>query len=401
VGGSLSKGCALLALLVAAAGCGGATTTHAVGGSVAACPSDPPGAPRLRVSQALDGLLVPPDPLSAQICAFAPILPAEPVARQPLRVALGQATARTLALLLDEATPLRSGPPSCVPASLNDVIALKYRSGTVTVAVQDCDAPAAVAVSAGGRSWVVSDAAAEAIEGATLTFGAGHRATPSFVGLPFVAAARRALAFAPDFAGVTGEVRDVDAPFGSVVWQEPLPGVGQSKAADEVDLLVAVGPALPCRPSQLAGRYRRGGVGGGSSFASIVLFDTSSLPCSLSGGVTLTGLDAHGRPATVAASGPLEPPVTLSPRATPRAVAAHPVAALAAAFGFSAQVRDDPGAPAGLCYGHETYVAAWSVRLAGQAALRVANGGPRSGGRFFTCHRRLDFGGATLFQLIQ
>jgi hypothetical protein len=312
---------------------------------------------------------------------------------------LDAATARTLALLLDQATPLRSRPPPCTPAVLNDVIALSYRAATIEVAVQDCAAPAGVADSAGGHSWLLGDAATEAIEGATLTLDEGTVRTPSFIGLRFVAADRAGRAFAGDDGAAIDELQDAQRPFGTVVWQEPLPGVAQSRTAG-VDLLVAVGPALPCRAGQLAGRYWQGGVGTGDEFGSIVLFDTSSRPCSLSGTVTLLGLDARGRPATVAATGPLEPPLTLSPRATAADLQKRPVAALAASIGFGADVRDDPTAPNGLCYSHETYPATWSVALPGQRAVRVANGGPGSGGRFSTCHRRLSLGLGG-FRLIQ
>jgi hypothetical protein len=280
-----------------------------------------------------------------------------------------------------------------------DVVSLSYRATTVTLVAQDCAAPVGVAVSPAGRSWVLSTATRDALEGATFALDAGNFRAPSFIGLPFVAARRAANRLAPDSDGVVGEVQDAQEPLGSVVWQEPLPGVLADTRA--VSLLVAVGPAPRCRSTQLAGRYLQGGVGTGDLFGSIVLFDTSRRPCRVSGHVTLTGLDSHDHPDTVSTSGLLEPPLTLSPRATGRLLDTQPIAVLAATFGFAAEVRDDPTVPGGICYGHETYPSAWSLRLTNEPAVRVPNGGPGSGGRFYTCHGSFSIGKDAGFQLYQ
>ena len=189
---------------------------------------------------------------------------------------------------------------------------------------------------------------------------------------------------------MSGEIVDPQQPFGAVFWQEPLPGVRQTKPP-QADLLVAVAPEPRCAARQLAGRYLNAGNRTGNHFGNIVLLDSSSLPCRLSGRITLTGLDQAGHPDTVAATETLEPPLVLSPHAIPRAVLTRPSSTLAAIFGFAAEVRDDPRANGGLCYSHESYPATWSLRLGRQAPLRFADGGPGSGGRFLTCHGNFGF----------
>jgi hypothetical protein len=362
-------------------GCGRPPGDRVAAGRLPACPARAP-AVRQRITPTDE--LVAGDPIAAQICDYEP-------GPSPVRATLDGALARTLTLLLNQTSSGHTRAAACGDR-VDTVISLVYAAATTTVTTVGC-ADHEIVID-GSRFAELPLPAADAILGAAFTGSPGPVRTPSLLGLRRAAADRAADAFAPGSgSGVSGELVDAEHPFGSVVWQEPLPGVGQGSPPQDLDMLVAVPRAPPCRVDELAGRYLNGGNGTGNHFGNIVLFDTSDRACRIAGRISLTGLDRAGRADTVVATETLAPPLVLSPRATPRAVLSRPSGVLAAIFGFDAEVRDDPTAVGGLCYSHETYPSTWSLRLGRQRTpLRLRNRGPGSGGRFLTCHGQFGFG---------
>lgn len=103
------------------------------------------------------------------------------------------------------------------------------------------------------------------------------------------------------------QVLDASLPTGTVILQHPAPGYITQPLDDPpspldredehaIEVVTTVRPAPRCAPRQLATEYHAGGTGTGDIFGVIVLRDISARACSLSGRVSLTGVDRHGDP---------------------------------------------------------------------------------------------------------
>lgn len=84
-------------------------------------------------------------------------------------------------------------------------------------------------------------------------------------------------------------------------------------------------------------------------------------------------------------------PMVLSPRSSATIAAGTVPPALLATFTFFGNARDDPGAPNGLCYDHETTPSTWEMRLSSGARLRFANGSGDTDDSFYSCRGDLHF----------
>jgi hypothetical protein len=191
--------------------------------------------------------------------------------------------------------------------------------------------------------------------------------------------------------GGAGELIDRDVPFGTVIWQSPLPGVPQARDLVSASFIVAVTRAPACTTSELRGQYEDNGNLTGGHYGSIVLFDQGARPCTLGGRVTLTGLNARGRPAEGSISEPLRGMLVLSPRATSDQVVHAYGSAIVGTVGFGG--GEDQQAVGGC---REAIPARWRVRLSTGATVLVPNIPPvvradPKNGPFFSCVGSLTF----------
>jgi hypothetical protein len=137
-----------------------------------------------------------------------------------------------------------------------------------------------------------------------------------------------------------------------------------------------------CSLHQLAVSYRGGGKGAGNAFGSVVIRNVSSTSCALAGKVAVTPLDRRGQLVAVASGEPLEVTVPsqgidLTPNArAPIAGQNLPAGMVEASVVLSAEYRDDPGAPDGMCAAaNEVQPAVWRVAFLG-GTLTVENRDP-------------------------
>jgi hypothetical protein len=295
-------------------------------------------------------------------------------------VILGRARTRTLTQLLKMGRARRGS--ACIADPT--VFWLRLPRGAARRYVVGGCHPAVLVGARGSsplRGWV-----ADALSGlGDLFVDAGKARAPDLVGLPLgqaIRAAKRARATV-----VIAHELYAPARLGTVVWQDPLPGAREDADVVQAELLVAATRARTCRTEDLAGRYREGGRGTGQQFGGAIVANTSSQPCALHGRLHLRGLASDGHAVTATISQPLEDPLILSPRSTPRSVPPR----LVVTFSFFGDVRDDPSARDGLCYDHETIPASWEVTLSTGAHIRFANGNGQLTDSFATCHGDLHF----------
>lgn len=335
--------------------------------------------------------LLSPDPIAAELCVYSLLGKYGSPAVLRAYALLSAPQARTLTLLLNS----RVGRgPSC-DGGFPTLVRLSYRGGPIlSMLAAGCD-PESLSTPAGTE--VLSPTASLGVGGLLdppLERNGRVTRVVDYIGQRLAAAARdakRHLRAAGEIHVTLYELNDPAAPFGQVVWQTPLRGTEQDAESGSVGLIVATHHAPPCRANQLLGRYANGGNGTGDHFGNIDLLNTSPRACSLNGRLTLHGVGTDGRPDTNTVSEPVGPPLVLSPKTTLRLLDHDPATALIATFGFAGDARDDPQAPNGLCYDHETVPRAWLLTLSTGDTLRIRNGAPGEGGPFYSCHGSLSF----------
>jgi hypothetical protein len=300
-----ARAIALLLVLLAFAGCGG----HGTRRGFASCPQ--------RVSSNSRGpavnsrLALPAAPVRASICAYGEHADFTPYVRT---VTLNGTRARTLARLL-------SG-----DAIANDGITVGCMYRPAVFRLQATDG-AVTTLAASGCRLVQDHAVARTSDHGGVQLGgltdsvpeSRTRPAPDLIGRSLTAAAH---AHSRDQLQirVAGELVDPEQPFGTVLWQEPLPGAAQDRRYAEIGVTIAVGRAPACHGRQLSGQWHEGGGETGATLTgSIALRDVSSRPCTLSGRLRIEGRDRSGRRVTTIVHQHIAEPIVLPARQPPAA----------------------------------------------------------------------------------
>jgi hypothetical protein len=166
-----------------------------------------------------------------------------------------------------------------------------------------------------------------------------------------------------------------------------------STGSDRIER-IASGDIQPCRASVLALAYYGNGVGTGFDFGTILIRDTGESPCLLPGPIGVVGTSVSGKPDTVELSYPVpaalklsagEPRIPVGGRPSPGEVVAEMI--------LSAEYRDGPFPPTGMCTKHYVIPAVWHLTfLDGSATVRNASRDPGypSYSSLITCQGRLN-----------
>lgn len=186
-------------------------------------------------------------------------------------------------------------------------------------------------------------------------------------------------------------VHDDRDPPETVLLQRPPAGV--RVGSDRTVLAaVAVHGSRACTARRLTVHFRWGGVGAGNMFGALIVRDIARQPCELSGYLTIRGLDSTGSPDTRATTATIRPALYLTP------VGGSGKSRRSAAIDFSAEYRDDPGEPDGLCQRHQVIPWRWQLRLADGTRLVARNDDPHASDgwrQLLTCRGELNSGPAT------
>lgn len=325
------------------------------------CPSTAPAAVPTPSDTHLGGP-VPPHPGRAQLCAVGA------KGTPPAGVVLASGAARAVAYLINTAPAARQGWARCGFRYVSLLIRLWYSPNTfVDVPIVYACGQSIASTNVGARvlATKVTDVLQVASEPESLF---GGEPVPDLYGdtirIAETIAARHRLSV--NFAA---EAVDPQVPAGTVLLQTPPAG---SPSPDGIDVVVAVRPEPDCNVRQLALTYYSGGVGTGNDFANIGIRDVSDEPCRLPGPVLLTGISAGGTPVTRTLAYPTSPDLVLTALAAPvPAGQTAPAEEIVAELPLSADVRDDPIAPNGLCR-LRIVPAIWRVRFS-NGTLTVAN----------------------------
>jgi len=137
-------------------------------------------------------------------------------------------------------------------------------------------------------------------------------------------------------------------------------------------------------PAALAGRATADGARPGSDFGAVVIAETGSAPCTLSGLIQVAGLSRVGRAVTITFRSRLPASVTLMPHAGPvpedtgaPSVIPLPPPGLDGAIWLAQRYRVRADSPAGtLCRPAWVTPAAWHVVLPGGLAFSAPNADP-------------------------
>lgn len=175
----------------------------------------------------------------------------------------------------------------------------------------------------------------------------------------------------------------------TVVMQDPPAGAGMIGNGTEVDVLLSQQPAPVCSLGQLAFDYHGVQYGTGNAFSDLDVRDIAATPCTLTGPISVVGIDAGGRAVTNRLSLPVSGELILTAHAAPRALDGSTASDVVMAWiPLQADVRDGPDAN-GSCVDHLVTPAKWLVTVAdGQRA--VPNGAGASEPPMNACQGQLD-----------
>ena len=275
------------------------------------------------------------------------------------------------------------------------VLRFGYRNGTQAdveiFAVPEpdetgCDQTTA---SVAGHVWVLSPTLATFLDSTSIA--AGAKATPP----PVPDVTGLSLAQATEVltrAGLTitsgGRVTDPLLSPDTVVLQDPPAGPGMMWSGTEVDVLLSQQPAPACDAAQLAFDYRGVQYGTGDAFADLDVRDIATTACTLTGPISVVGLDAGGHAATNQLTFMVARDLVLTAKAPPRAVdGSAPKNAVMAWIPLQANVRDGPDAN-GSCANHLIVPKTWAVTVAGGKRM-VSNGAGASEPPMSACEGEL------------
>lgn len=249
-----------------------------------------------------------------------------------------------------------------------------------------CDHPIATA---GGHSWLIPQTLADFLSDAVAT---GVKtippAVPDVTGLSLAEAteilARAGLTITPD-ERVTDPLLAPD----TVVLQDPPAGPGMTWSGTEVDVLLSQLPAPACSLGQLAFDYHGVQYGTGNAFSDLDVRDIAATPCTLTGPISVIGVDAGGHAVTNRLAFPVAADLVLTADAPPRAADGSAAKnEVMAWIPLEADVRDGPDAN-GSCADHLVTPAKWLVTVA-DAERAVPNGAGASEPPMNACQGQLN-----------
>lgn len=237
----------------------------------------------------------------------------------------------------------------------------------VQVASVGCDQPTATV---GGRSWLIPQTLADYLSSDSIAPGLPGNPVPDVTGLSLTDAT--VIITKAGLTIVSGErVTDPLLSANTVVLQDPPAGTGV--IGGEVDVLLSQQPAPACLVTQLAADYHGVQYGTGDAFADLDVRDTSATACTLTGPISVVGLNAAGHAVTNQLTFTVARDLILSADTPPRAVdAGAPQNEVIAWVLLEADVRDGPDA-GGSCVDHLVVPRAWLLKVGG-GEKRVPNG---------------------------
>jgi hypothetical protein len=261
------------------------------------------------------------------------------------------------------------------------------REEDVEVSSVGCDHPIA---SVGGHTWLLPQALVDFLS--TNAIATGAKATPP----PVPDVTGLSLAQATEVlmrAGLTiasgGRITDPLLSPDTVLLQDPPAGAGMIWSGTEVAVLLSQQPAPACDAAQLAFDYHGVQYGTGNAFSDLDVRDIGATPCTLTGPISVVGVDAAGHSVTNRLTLPVAGELILTAHAPPRAVdASAPKNVVMAWIPLQANVRDGPDAN-GSCSNHLVMPKTWSVTVAG-AEKAVPNGAGVSQPPMSACQGRLN-----------
>jgi hypothetical protein len=194
-----------------------------------------------------------------------------------------------------------------------------------------------------------------------------------------------------DGVEVTAEVVRKKAVPGTVVAQKPRAGTMSS----DVSLTMAVPPSTSCSNDQVEMTFLGGGPTTGNVFGTLVVRNVSAQWCTLTGPLQVSGRDSAGQVVTQIVNYTVPTPIVLSPQSPPPTDGSSPpLGDVQARISISAEYRDDPRSPDGLCTTGRVVPATWAVVLPTTVTLSAVNDDPKDGytqfQRFPTCRGEME-----------
>jgi hypothetical protein len=401
----------VLALPLAAALTVTGCAAGASGGSAPAAivaPSCPGQAPRPATAEpGGSATLVKPAPIFASICQYRSRRLASKSGSAPeRRIILVGPAAAGLAAVIDSAGRLTAHAQRCDRAAgrlpFAQLVIFGYAAGfRAPAVVTQTDCSLAVVTSTGQSGVLAGQVQADLFGYTSVTAHGSGPATPDVIGLTpeQVAAAARKARFVLSF---DGEATDPHVAPWSAIFQALPAGAPDSGPGRDLGVTVAVPPAPTCTAAQLALTYFGGEPGAGNDFGMIGIRDISGQPCTLTGPLGVTGLNARGRAVTgtirpdVAGTAVLSPHESQIIRGRGGRLAGVRPGEFLGEVPLSAEYRDGPSSvDNGYCERLWVVPATWRVVLPDGKALTVANADRsnpsklvRSGG-FVTCRGRM------------
>jgi PASTA domain-containing protein len=354
-----------------------AVSVPAVSAPASSSPPDPCDAPIVEKTTSVpDVPMSDPAPVSLRICH--PGI----VRGRGQSVVLSGNDANNIGKLLDLAP---AGTANCAYKP-DVVLRFAYDDGTeedVEVATVGCDQPA---VFVGGRTWLITQTLADYLASGAIAPGLPSNPVPDVTALSLAEATAIITK-----AGLTirsgGYVTDPLLSADTVVLQDPPGGTGI--IGSEVYVLLSQQPARDCSAAQLAVDYHGLSYGTGEAFSDLDVRDTADTPCTLTGPISVVGLDAAGHAVTNQLTFTVVPDLILTAR-TPARVAGADVAngAVIAWVPLSADIRDGPDV-GGSCAYHLVTPRTWIVTVGG-GEKPVPNGAGVAEPPMGACLGRLD-----------
>lgn len=343
----------------------------------------------------------PPDPCLAPVVEKAAAVPVPNPGADSLRVCHPGAVpgrAGSVALSGNDATNIGKlldlAPEGTATCSYKPDVLLRFEfrgapkeDEDVEVSSVGCDHPTA---SVEGRTWLISPTLADFLSADAIAPGAKGNPppVPNVTGL--------SLAEASDIitrAGMTiypsDRVTDPLLSPDTVVLQDPPAGAGMIGSGTEVDVLLSQQPAPACSAAQLAFDYHGVQYGTGDAFSDLDVRDTGATPCTLTGPISVVGVDIGGHAVTNHLSFSVARDLVLTARASARAPGSGaPNNAVIAWVPLEANVRDGPDA-GGSCARHLVVPNTWLVTLA-DGVKSAPNGDGAAEPPMSACEGKLD-----------
>lgn len=354
-------------------GCGG----DEVRGRFSSCPPQVrAGAGDARAARR-EGTLTIPAPVAARVCVYEDANEDGHERLERTLVLRRFVASRLVARLRGVVSNRPSGGSDCVP----DPLVFRLRTtgaDVVTVTAAGCE------LSRGSDVAVLTQGAGE-----QLSSLGGDRIDPPYHSTPDVMGGRLDHAIRVQRRRhwkVHAEAEEMDSsvPFGTIVWQSPLPGALQDLDISEIAAVVAVRAAPPCRGDQLRGEYQENSptTGNGRNGA-IGLRSISRQPCSLGGVVRVVGRNRHKRPVTDSFTFRARVPIVLS--RTRRGVPSLNAGTSA----FEGSTQGNVSLPHGVTCDHLVEPATWFLTFGDHQHVSLANRDPHSAlnenAAFYSC----------------